>query len=193
MNEFFNLITSKEAGNFGDFLSGLAIAFIVLAYFLQRRQKGVADFTQKISNTFLYGRKIREFYENFGFYLFKRFLESFLNREEVNSLKVFVDGETVEGTGVIVKTQQKAFEFFLLLQEIMYALKKNSLVNYIDEEELGRILRSYSIQIKEFFSVVDILVAENRKNGNQDGWGIIREEDFITLKNFFQTKYGFLK
>lgn len=192
MEDFVRLITSQEAGNLGDLLSGLGIAVAAAAYVHQKNQKNVRDFQKKVTQTFYYCRKFKEYYEKFTFHAFSQFLENFLSRKKVEDLKFWFDGMELDGAAAVEITQQQAFDFFMFLQELRYVLEKNSKVNFIDEKELRNTIRSYSVQIKDFFSVVDIFIAQKRQ-ANVEGWGSINENDFVTTKNYFQENFQSLK
>lgn len=193
MEYFIKLITSQEAGNIGDLLSGLGIAVAAAAYLHQKNQKNVRDFQKKVTQTFFYGRKFQEYYEKFFFLHFYEYLQSILvNRIPLKDFKIRKDHIEYSGDGAEEIVREEATDFFLLLQELMYVLKKNKEHNFIDEDELGKIIKSYASQIKDFFSVVDVFIAKSRKQDPQ-GWGYIREDNFVSLKTFFQSKYDFLK
>jgi len=194
MNDLLKLITSQEAGNLGDLFSGLTIAFIALAYWTQGRQRNVRDFQKKVTQTFYYGRKFKEYYEKFFFLHFFQYIQALLvdkipeEKFELNDYK----GVKLTGGAAVETVNQEVTDFFLFLQELMYVLRKNKYFNFIDEEELGKVIKSYASQMKDFFSVVDIFTAQRRSHSLQ-GWGHMNESDFITLKSYFQNKYDFLK
>ncbi len=193
MEDLIKLVTSQEAGNMGDLLSGLGIAVAAAAYLHQKNQKSVRDFQKKVTQTFYYGRKFQEYYEKFFFLHFYEYLQSILvKRIPLNDFKITKGGIQYTGGGAEEMVREEATDFFMLLQELMYVLKKNKEHNFIDEEELGKIIKSYASQIKDFFSVIDIFIAQSRKQDLQ-GWGHVREDNFVSLKTFFQEKYPFLK
>ncbi|MFZ1720814.1 MAG: hypothetical protein WAU28_05755 [Candidatus Moraniibacteriota bacterium] len=194
MNSFLDLITSDSAGNFGSLLSGLAITIVVAAYYHQKSQKNARDFQERVTQTFYYGRKFKEYYEKFFFLHFYKYVQSIVIDRIPNEKFELTNHAGLKFTagGATETVNQEATDFFLLMQELMYVLKQNRTVNFIDEEELGKIIKSYASQIKDFFSVLDIFIAQRRKQELQ-GWGHINENDFITLKSFFQNKYNFLK
>lgn len=192
MQNLRDFFLSDGAGNLGGFLSGVSIFVAMLTYFFQKKLKSIDETQKKASYTFYYSRKIQEYHEKFFFLRFHQYVESTLvygiPLNEIIKNNIKITGAACESV-----IRQDAADFFLLLREVKFLLQQNRDYNPIDVKEFGGILKSYTSQIKDFFSVVEIFIARERKQPVADGFGAIREDDFISLKIFFQRKYDFLR
>lgn len=196
---FLGFFISSSAGYFGSFLSGITIFIIFLQYRKYKKNRETEDYGTKLSRTFEYINRLKEYYNEFYFYNITEYVDNITNRKSLEELRTInrkLNYSEVAGSGAEEFVKRDLMEVYTFLKEVSYVLKRNQQYDLVAKDLLDEYFKSFDIQIKNFFIAANLMLkVKEHKFGNSNvaGWGDIDSDSLQELQNVLSKEFSFLK
>lgn len=196
--EFIKWFASQEASYLGNFLGGMVLIIALGTYYWNKKNRRTDDYINKIKRTFEHVSKLRDFYINYYFLNINNFIDNVVNKKSESELSAIsrIDNRTsFIGIAAMEQIRTDMLDIYKFLEETRYVLKENSKYDLFENEIIKDYFKRYSFQIKQFFVGMELMILINKSKTiiQIEGFGAIDEKDLQNLKNYFTTKFDFLK